>query len=157
MQIRIIIYIVKYYIGNNKASKYIYLGAFMCFRLSFSISMSSSVVDHPVTNRTVLSETLRGPHISKLMFFFRLSMTVFGRTKNFWLVGEFIAALKPFSSNAFLKSSAFLTVSLPISKYSPSVNSASNCRPRSLTFARRAPCCFTRGVKFFRIPGFVYV
>ena len=40
MQIRIIIYIVKYYIGINKASKYIYLDAFMCLRYSFSVSMS---------------------------------------------------------------------------------------------------------------------
>ena len=116
MQKRIIIYIVKYYIGKNKASKYIYLGAFTCFKLSFSVFMSSSVVDQPVTKRTVLSETPRGPHISKLTFFFRLSMTVFGRTKNCWLVGESIAALKPFSSKAFLKSMAFLTVSFPISK-----------------------------------------
>jgi len=78
--------------------------------------MSSSVVDHPVTNLTVLSDSLLGPHISKLAFFLNLSMTVFGNTKNCWFVGESIAALKPASSKAFLSCMAFLTVSLPMLK-----------------------------------------
>ena len=50
--------------------------------------MSSSEVLHPVTKRTTVSDSPRGPHNSKLTSDLSRSITSFGRRKNCWLVGE---------------------------------------------------------------------
>ena len=51
-------------------------------------SMSSAVVSHDVTKRTLDSFSPRGPQYSKVTWGRRRSMTVLGRVKNCWLVGE---------------------------------------------------------------------
>ena len=74
---------------------------------------------------------------------FSLPAVLSSKMTNCWFVGDSQAKVQPFSLRTRFNSSAISMAWRLISKYRLSVNSVSNWMPRSLPFARSAPCCLT--------------